>query len=230
MKHPQREDWIPYLFGEADPEIKKQLARHLSTCPGCAEELRVWRRSLQQLDAWKTPPQIRRRLPALQPVFQLAAAALIVLGIGFSFGRWYSPPGDGTKLRGGLEVSLKAALLPELRQQVRQDMANELQLQLTQLQQDSSNALAQAKAEAINASASDTAQALQEMVVTLRAERAEDRQEVASWVDNLRKQYETVFVSLRKDLETVASFADDEIRAARVKLTELAAANSSGQP
>ena len=44
-------------------------------------------------------------------------------------------------------------------------------------------------------------------------------------MDELRKQYETAFVSLRKDLETVASFADDEIRAARVKLIELTALN-----
>ena len=25
MKHPHREEWIPYLFGEADPSTRKRL-------------------------------------------------------------------------------------------------------------------------------------------------------------------------------------------------------------
>ena len=55
MKHPHREEWVPFLFGESDPEIKKQLAGHLKDCPDCAEELQGWRESLHRLDAWKMP-------------------------------------------------------------------------------------------------------------------------------------------------------------------------------
>ena len=81
MKHPNREEWVPYLFGEADPETKKQLAEHLHGCPRCAEELDGWRRSLHRLDAWAVPRPKRRALPVLSPALNLAAAAVVVLGL-----------------------------------------------------------------------------------------------------------------------------------------------------
>jgi len=227
MKHPHREDWVPYLFGETDPEVKKELARHLNACPECAEELRGWRKSLQRLDVWKAPQPAHRRLPVFSPVFNLAAAAVLVLGIGLGLGRWFSPP--AAQLHSGLESSLKATLIPELRQQLRQELAGAFQSQLNQFQTESSNSLARLKTELAQASAADTAQALEQVVAALRSERAEDSQAVATALDELRKEHQAALVSLRKDLETVASFADDEIRAARVKLIELAALNAVGE-
>ena len=99
MKHPNREEWVPFLFGEAEPEAKKQLAEHLSACRECAEELGNWRKSLHRLDAWKTPRHKRRGMPALTPVFNFAAAALLVLGLGFGLGRWFSNSADAGQLR-----------------------------------------------------------------------------------------------------------------------------------
>ena len=122
MKHPDREEWVPFLYGEADPEMKKTLADHLKACPECAEELHGWRKSLHRLDAWKMPRQQRRRMPLMTPALNLAAAAVLVLGIGFGLGKWLSPSADVQGLRTALESSLQASLLPELRQQVRQEM------------------------------------------------------------------------------------------------------------
>src|SRR6266446_2144321 len=90
MKHPHREEWVPYLFSEADPETKKRLAAHLNACPDCAAELHGWRMSLQRLDGWKMQETRPWRLPVHRPVFTLAAAALLVLGLGFMGGRWFS--------------------------------------------------------------------------------------------------------------------------------------------
>ena len=227
MKHPDREEWIPYLFGEADPEAKKKLARHLNACPECAEELRGWRQSLHRLDSWKSPREQRR--PFATPFLNLAAAAVLVLGLGFGLGRWLAPADNAGQSRAGLESSLKATLLPELRQQVRQELAGEWQARLEQLRHDSTDALARAKAEAVEAAAADTAQALEEVVALMRSERAEDQQEVADLGNNLRKQHDTDFVSLRKDLETVATTTDDRIRAAQLKLIELAAVSPASE-
>jgi anti-sigma factor RsiW len=228
MKHPQREEWIPYLFGEADPEAKKQLAAHLNACPGCAEELAAWRKSLQRLDAWKVPQFQRRRfVPALSPVLNLAAAAVVVLGLGFGLGRWFSVPSDAGRLRAGLESSLKGSLIPEVSHKVRQELAGEFQTQLAQLREETSRALAKVKTEAADTSAADTAQALQELIAIIRSARAEDQQAVAEWVDTLRKEHDSDFVSLRKDLETVATLTDEGIRAARMKLLELTAVTPS---
>ncbi len=224
MKHPQREEWIPYLFGEADPEAKKQLAAHLNTCPGCAEELAAWRKSLHRLDAWKVPQLQRRRFaPAFSPVFNLAAAAVLVLGLGIGLGRWFSVPSDAGRLRAGLESSLKASLIPELREKVRQELAGEIETQLAQVRSENRLALAKLKTEAADTSAADTAQALQELITMMRSARAEDQQAAAESVDAVRKQHDTDFVSLRKDLETVATQTDEGIRAARMKLLELTA-------
>ena len=224
MKHPTREEWVPYLFGEAGPELKKDLAAHLSSCPGCAKELAGWRRSLRRLDAWKVPQMSDQpRFRSLSPLFNLAAAAVLVLGLGIGLGRWFLIGPDAGQLRAGLENSLKASLVPELRQQMRAELASQLQIRLAQLQQDSSNALATIKSEAIDASAAENAQGLQDLLAVIRSARAEDQQAVSDWVESIRKQHESEFIAIRKDLETVAAFADDEIRAARLKLIELSA-------
>src|SRR5947209_16671579 len=126
MKHPHREEWVPYVFGESDPETTKQLAEHLRACPGCAGELEGWRRSLHRLDDWAAPrPTRRRSLLVLRPVLNLAAAALVILGMGVGLGRWL--------------------IVPAVRQQVRQELATEWQTRFDQLQQDSIQELQKVK-------------------------------------------------------------------------------------
>src|SRR5260221_913651 len=165
MKHPHREEWVPYVFSEADPETKKRLAAHLNGCPECAAELHGWRMSLQRLDAWKTPGETaRRRLPAFSPGLTLAAAAVLVLGMGFLGGRLFSASADSRHARAELESSLKASLIPELRQQVRQELAGEIDRQIEKSGRDFSEALAKAKAEAIEGSTAETAGALQQLI------------------------------------------------------------------
>src|SRR5438477_648739 len=83
----QREEGVPYLLNEADPETKKRLAAHLNACPQCAGDVHGWRMSLQRLDAWKVGEMPRRGRPVVSPAFTLAAAAVLVLGLGFLGGR-----------------------------------------------------------------------------------------------------------------------------------------------
>src|SRR5438270_9877115 len=130
MKHPHRDEWIPYLFGEADPDAKKQLAEHLNACSDCAEELHGWRKSLHRLDGWKMPRQKRRPMLPRNPLLNLAAAAVLVLGLGFGLGRWVSASADAGHLQARMERALKAALIPELRQQLQQELGSEWQARL----------------------------------------------------------------------------------------------------
>jgi hypothetical protein len=219
MNHPNREEWIPYLFGEVDPQTRKDLATHLNGCPQCSTEVRDWRRSLQRLDAWKTPPRYNvRRLPAVRPVLNLAAAALLVLGLGFGFGHWFAAPN-----RAQLQSSLKATLIPELRQELGGEFAANWQARIDQFTSESSNALARVKADAMLASASEMDRALQQVLDAIRSGRAEDQATMAGLLDNLQKQHESDLIALRKDLETVASLTEEQIRAARLKLFELTA-------
>lgn len=225
MKHPDREAWVPFLYGDADPETTKHLAEHLKACPECADELNGWRRSLHRLDAWTLPRRTRRRMPALNPMLNLAAAAVLVLGLGLGFGRWFPTAARENQVRSGLESSLKASLLPELRQQVQQELAGEWQARFDRLQQESNDALAKVKAEAIDASTAEFTQAGQQLLALIRSQRADDQQALAASLDGVRKEHQTDFVSLRKDLETVATTTDDRIRAAQLKLIQLTSFN-----
>ena len=58
MRHPKPAEWVPYLFGEVEPDTKKQFREHLQHCPECRVEIEAWQQSLKQLDAWKLPGQI----------------------------------------------------------------------------------------------------------------------------------------------------------------------------
>jgi hypothetical protein len=135
MKHPNREDWVPFLFGEADAPTKKHLAEHLNGCAECADELRAWRKSLRRLDVWKIPSPPRRRLRLLNPVLNFAAAALLILGLAFVL--------DRASAR-HTEARLEAAMVPRLRQEIRQELESEWQARLARLQQDSTAAQAEA--------------------------------------------------------------------------------------
>ena len=66
-------------------------------------------------------------------------------------------------------------------------------------------------------------QVLQGLTAVLDNAREEDRQVFVTLLDQLQDQRTTDYVSLRKDLETLATFTDDEMRQARSKLNHLAA-------
>ena len=61
MKHPNQDEWVPYVFGEARPDDARRLREHLETCPECATEVTAWQRSLQALNKWDVPAPVRHR-------------------------------------------------------------------------------------------------------------------------------------------------------------------------
>src|SRR5882672_9808729 len=125
MNHPQSEEWVPYVFGETEPGARAQLNEHLHACAECRAQVEGWQRSLRRLDAWQLPPSRGRRTRAI-PVLKWAAAAVITLGLGFGLGHFTAPKPD-------LE-SVRAAIEPALRQQVRQEVAQLLHAELDQLE------------------------------------------------------------------------------------------------
>jgi hypothetical protein len=218
MKHPQREEWVPFLFGEATPDAQKNLTAHLEHCPECATELAAWRRSLGRLDHWRLPEPARR--PAAAPAFRWAMAAAIVLGLGFGLG-WLSKPSapDAAELRAQIEASVKSALALDLRHEI----SAEIERTSSQAQGPSSDALAALEVRLARASETGLRQMLQGLTDVLNNAREEDRHVLATLLDQLQEQRTTDYVSLRKDLETLATLTDDEIRQARLKLNQLSA-------
>ena len=201
MKHPTREAWVPFLYGETDPATTKEMAEHLKGCSACAAELADWRRSLRRLDHWKVPALPTPRTAAAPMLLKWAVAAALVLGLGFGWGRWSAPSAG----------------------QIQRELNAQWQRQFQALQDTVQQAAAQIRREVLQASATQTRDTLGQWTETMRAEQAEDLRALRVMYDTFQRQHTRDFIGLRKDLETVATRADEEIRRARRQFIELTA-------
>jgi anti-sigma factor RsiW len=214
MNHPKHEEWVPYLAGEAPPETQKRLSGHLESCPQCAAEIAGWQRSIGRLDLWKLPRLTRSCHERLERVFKWGIAAALVLGMGFGIGRWSAPAAHGTAaLREDLQTALAAN---------RAQITNEFQAQLT-------GALNQALAGAAEVSSTEARRLFSEFVKVLNSARAEDHQTMLAQLDRLQQRHAADYLALRKDLETMATFTDDELRRTQQGLRHFAADNTSAR-
>jgi len=195
MKHPNRDEWVPYVFGEARPDEARRLRAHLENCPECATEVSAWQRSLHALNQWEVPGPARSRA-ILAPLFRWAVAAAIVLAAGVAIGRVTMP--DARTMRAEMERSVNAAVAQQLHQ-----------------------VLAQSEARVAAASQKDSDELWRVFSETLAAAREEDHQATVALFEAWQRQQDIRYVNLRRDLETLASLADQEIRQANFKLTQL---------
>jgi hypothetical protein len=77
---------MSFLYGECPPERQRELDAHLTACPACAGQVQTWRSSMNALDDWPLPA--RRHAPRQWvPALKWAAAAAVVLAVGFGLGR-----------------------------------------------------------------------------------------------------------------------------------------------
>jgi hypothetical protein len=80
---------MAFLYHEVAPEQKRELQSHLAQCPTCAEQVKGWRAGMMALDEWSLPA-LRRAPRRWQPMVKWAAAAAVVLAVGFAVGRQIS--------------------------------------------------------------------------------------------------------------------------------------------
>lgn len=96
VKHPEAAEWMAFLYAEVAPERRCELEDHLAHCADCSAQVKTWRASGKALDEWQLPAMQRTSSAARAasrpwwPALKWAAAAL-VLGLGFAFGRQTSP-------------------------------------------------------------------------------------------------------------------------------------------
>jgi negative regulator of sigma E activity len=203
MSHPNHEEWLPYLEGEASPEAAKKLSEHLKACPQCAAEMEARRRTIQKLQrlAW---PQSRRATPSwIAPALKWGVAAAVVLGIGFGFGRLSAPNARQ------METEVATQVRGELRQEMRSDL------------------LAAFGSDSQTGKDNFRRQLAQEIEQCSAKGRAEERQALTELFNRLHQEQATDYVLLRKDLETLASTADARIQQTR---RQLAFMEANGEP
>jgi anti-sigma factor RsiW len=132
LKHPERQELVGYLYEELDPGRQQEVSGHLSACAECRGHLESWRSVRGELAAWQVArkplaaraAQSGRTAPS--PVFslgplpwqfaKLAAAAVVLIGIGFGLARWSTPAATVDP------AALREAVVKELRDDLRAEL------------------------------------------------------------------------------------------------------------
>jgi len=230
LTHPSREQWMSYLYGELPRAAKADLAQHLRTCPVCQMDVTVWQNAKGSLGAWKI---IRPERPAPVPVvfsaFKWAMPALVMLGVGFTVGRFAQANSDRESLRAALAPELKAALLPDLTREVQEQLqadygavlAGGPEASRTEFRRQLRALLDDTKLKAVTASTAQTEHALLGFAETYRTDRDEAQQAILNLFDRAERKRQAEYVSLRRAVETVAVVADDKFQRTESQLGQL---------
>jgi hypothetical protein len=118
MKHPTQEEWMDYLYHEAPANERAKLSAHLAACPECRTQVQGWQKTMTSLDTWQ--PAIKEA-PAFSwlPAIRWAAAAAIMLSLGFALSQMTTPKVDVA----ALQAQVRTEIATELKQQMQQEMA-----------------------------------------------------------------------------------------------------------
>jgi hypothetical protein len=219
MEHPTYEQLLSYI--EASPAgDDKKIREHLENCPECAAELAGWQRTIQKLQNTDWPKE-EARPPFSGAVLKWAAAAtILILGIGFGLGRASEPSAE----------RLKQTIITQVTRQVRNDLKADLLAAVATSNSGITDAFRQQfrrELVSILNNTVDQRMSEQKLMVqeTLRA--AEQRQDekqrmLVALLNQVRREHESDYLSLRHDLETAASVADNDLRQNQQRLSQLA--------
>jgi len=128
------------------------------------------------------------------PVVKLAAAAVLLIGVGYAAGRLLAPrPLDVEQLRATLEASLKSSLEQSIRRELLGEMSRRWESALAarcaalkdELNQQVQRDLAEYAAQTLDASSSLTNQRLMELAQLIEVARMRERQQVAAALERI---------------------------------------------
>jgi hypothetical protein len=198
MNHPDQQDWISYLYREADRTTRARLETHLADCETCRSQLDQWKTVQQHLDTWRLPgpARIPRPSPAFPRIVRWAVAALLMITIGFALGRSSDPSPED---------------IAALRQELKAELAELVDAQIAE-----STTFTLAAAQEHNVGL------MREFLDYYRAERSAENKALSTVLSRLDASRNADFLSLRKDLETVALNSDVGLRQTQQQLFRLA--------
>lgn len=112
MEHPTYENLLSHLEGAGSAESEEEIAQHLRHCPECAAEFAGWKRTIQRLQTCEGPKPEVTRPSSTDFVVKWAAAAVLVLGLGFGLGRLTYP--NNAAIKRAVANELKTELINEV--------------------------------------------------------------------------------------------------------------------
>src|SRR6266581_467785 len=221
MNHPSPDDLLLYLDGEASTELTDRVRQHLNLCSHCRIEMEGWKRSVQRLRnlpfraADAGVAQLRYRSNRMFQIARWAVAAALVLFCGVGIGRLSAPS----------EARMKAAVADELRGQLRQQLGKDL---LIALAAEPSGAVddfqKHLRTDVQNALANNGGNSLSTVSLALKQEKEQretDRAYLVTLINRIREQQAADYLALRRDLETAASVADNDLEQNRERIALL---------
>ncbi len=201
MSHPTNEQWMSYLYGEATEADRSWLPDHLRGCPRCQAKMAEWKAAREGLDGWQLASDKTLRNRAARygaDWFKWAAAAALFVIVGFGAGRFSSASAE----------KVRAAVEPEIRSQLRAEFAQTLRQELDKT------------AAATLVASRDQTRA---MLANYDDNRALDDDAVSTALNRLETQQTADYVSLKKQLDTVAVLTDAGLRHTEDQVVQLAA-------
>jgi len=233
MNHPNREEWMAYLYKELGRKRQTELKEHLKQCSQCQHDVTGWRSVMRELDKWQLP-QKRRGISEIRWdikwAMRWAAAAVLLIFAGYSIGRiTVGAPPDVEQLHQALETSLKSTLEPAIRQNVIRELNRDWRLALAGSYLRLKDELGDQFRRELNAYAIHTFAAsnavtnelLMELIGAINTAQAQDRRWVAAALEQTelnRLRDKSQFIS---GLETLATETGDELLRTRQDFAKL---------
>jgi len=212
MNHPTSEEWMSYLYDEMEATGRARLTGHLDGCAQCRAKVAAWQGAQKNLDEWRLGPHRARKTTVLaRPWLKWAAAIVLFAGVGFSAGRFsMARPVDPQKLRAEIE--------PQLRQQLRAELVQTMREELDK-----------SAAATLVASREQTRGMLADYAQKIENARANDNSAISAALDRLDSQQADDYVSLKKQLDTVAVMTETGLRRTENQMVELAGMTTPSQ-
>jgi hypothetical protein len=205
-KHPSPAQWVGWLYGECTRREHARLEAHLEACAECRGQLSRWQTVTRELNAGALPKSQPARASWL-PVIKWAAAALLVLGVGFMLGwRSHNPEREFAAWR----QQLKSEWQGDFRQS-----AAQLQTDLETSQKAAATELA---SRVLDYSRKAIEQYAQQFARNYETTRQTESALVWDRLQALEDQRAEDYSALRKDLETLALTAAGEFWKTRRQL------------
>jgi len=223
MKHPTREEWMAYVYGELPTEGQADLEAHLHACLECQGTVGNWQSTMKDLDAWRLADSTPRRMWSA-PLVRWGMAALFMLTLGFIGGQLGTrKPPEATRLAAALAPALRQQLQGELRADLRAALSGPADTLTNDFRRQLRNDFDQWATAAIAAASVASQQQLAQFAESYRTARADDRNALLAAYEDLERARRTDYAGLRRDLETVAIVSEDRYHRAQSEIGLLAA-------
>lgn len=229
--HPSCEEWMEYLYGELDTLSQARLTAHLQDCHQCQADVALWREAMIELSSWQLLER-RSHRGVIKRVVAWGIAAMLLLGIGISIGRFSIPaPPDINiaKIRTELETSLKASIEPKIRQVLYQDYQElkvnqqaefrqfldksikTMHIQLyKELNQQLDNDVGKLTTDMVAASNAEKQRFLREFMKAYNEAQTGENETLLALLRQLESQRLSDYTRLRSDLETLVTLTETE--------------------